>query len=178
MHRAAIFVILLLPAAAAPAAAVICTSDTVPAATLLLPYFEVDLNNPNGVTTLFSINNGSAQAVLTQVVIWSDLAVPVLGFHLYLTGYDTQAINLRDIVLNGNLPQTASAGQDPNDTISPKGPFSQDIDYSSCQGMLPPPNLPSSFTAHLQAALTGGRMYVTVWWARRRPLPSTHSATW
>ena len=35
----------------------ICTIDDVPAATLLLPYFEVDLNSTNGVTTLFSVNN-------------------------------------------------------------------------------------------------------------------------
>jgi hypothetical protein len=157
MHRAASLVIsiLLLPAAAAPAAAVICTSDTVPAATLLLPYFEVDLNSPTGATTLFSVNNGSAQAVLVHVVIWSDLAVPVLGFHLYLTGYDVQSINLRDVIVNGNLPQTASSGQDPNDTISPKGPFSQDINFPSCQGILPPPPLPPQFTAHMQASLTG-----------------------
>jgi len=49
-------------ALAAPMSAVICTIDAVPAATLLLPYFEVDLNNPNGLTTLFSVNNASATA--------------------------------------------------------------------------------------------------------------------
>ncbi|HEX6865177.1 MAG TPA: hypothetical protein VF414_20270, partial [Thermoanaerobaculia bacterium] len=42
--------------------AVIGTIDDVPAATLLLPYFEVDIANQNGVTTLFSINNASATA--------------------------------------------------------------------------------------------------------------------
>ena len=141
--------------AAAPAAAVICTIDAVPAATLLLPYFEVDLNNPNGLTTLFSVNNASATAILVHVVIWSDLSVPVLDFNIYLTGYDVQSVNLRDIIVNGSMPQTASAGQDPSDTISPKGQFSQDINFASCQGILPPPALPSFFTAHLQAALTG-----------------------
>ena len=141
--------------AAAPAAAVICTVDAVPAATLLLPYFEVDLNNPNGLTTLFSVNNASATAILVHVVIWSDLSVPVLDFNIYLTGYDVQSVNLRDIIVNGNVPVTASAGQDPTDTISPKGLFSQDINFASCSGQLPPPPLPSFFTAHLQAALTG-----------------------
>jgi hypothetical protein len=135
--------------------AVICTIDDVPAATLLLPYFEVDLNNPNGLTTLFSINNASATAVLAHVVIWSDLSVPVLDFNIYLTGYDVQSINLRDIIVNGNLPQTASAGQDPSDTISPKGQFSQDINFASCNGQLPPPNIGTLFTTHLQASLTG-----------------------
>jgi hypothetical protein len=140
---------------ASPAAAVICTVDAVPAATLLLPYFEVDLNNPNGLTTLFSVNNASATAVLAHVVVWSDLSVPVLDFNIYLTGYDVQSVNLRDIIVAGNLPQTASDGQDPNDTISPQGLDSQDINFASCTGALPPPALPSFFTAHLQAALTG-----------------------
>jgi hypothetical protein len=142
-------------ALAAPASAVICTMDTVPAATLLLPYFEVDLNNPNGLTTLFSINNASATAILAHVVIWSDLSVPVLDFNVYLTGYDVQSINLRDIIVNGNLPQTASAGQDPLDTISPKGSKSQDINFASCTGQLPPPPLPAIFITHLQNSLTG-----------------------
>ena len=60
-----------------------------------------------------------------------------------------------DILVLGNLPQTASAGQDPNDTISKKGPKSQDINFASCTGILPPPALPSFFIAHLQASLTG-----------------------
>ena len=41
------------------ALAVIGTIDQVPAATLLLPYFEVNLADPNGITTLFSINNAT-----------------------------------------------------------------------------------------------------------------------
>jgi hypothetical protein len=148
--------LLLLPfPVARPAGAAICTIDQVPAATLLLPYFEVDLDNAWGTKTLFSINNASATAVLAHVVLWSDLSVPVLDFNVYLTGYDVQAISLRDIILDGNLPQTASAGQDPTDTISPKGIFSQDINFASCQGNLPIPKLPSTFTDHLQAALTG-----------------------
>jgi|SRR6476661_6985713 len=126
-----------------------------PAATLLLPYFEVDLNNPSGQTTLFSVNNSSPQAVLAQVTVWSDLSVAVLGFNIYLTGYDVQALNLRDILVNGFLPRTASAGQDPADTISPHGPLSQDINFASCSGFLPPPNLSSAFIQHLQLSLTG-----------------------
>jgi hypothetical protein len=142
-------------ALAAPMSAVICTIDAVPAATLLLPYFEVDLNNPNGLTTLFSVNNASATAVLVHVVMWSDLSVPVLDFDVYLTGYDVQSVNLRDIIVNGNLPQTASAGQDPTDTISPKGPLSQDINFASCTGALPLPQLPAIYISHLQNSLTG-----------------------
>jgi len=147
--------LLLLLGRANQAAAVIGTIDQVPAATLLLPYFEVDLTNPNGLTTLFSVNNASATAVLAHVVIWSDLSVPVLDFNIYLTGYDVQTVNLRDIIVNGTLPRTASAGQDPTDTISPHGDFSQDINFASCQGQLPPPALPTNFTDHLKKSLTG-----------------------
>src|SRR4051812_12198127 len=110
-------VLLLAVWSARPAAAVIGTIDDVPAATLLLPYFEVDLNDPLGTNTLFSINNASATAVLAHVVIWSDLSVPVLDFNIYLTGYDVQTVNLRDILVGGKLPRTASDGQDPADVI-------------------------------------------------------------
>jgi hypothetical protein len=137
------------------ASAGVCHPEAVPAATLLLPYFEVNLDDPNGLTTLFSINNAAAPAVLTNVTIWSDLAVPVGRFNVYLTGYDVQTINLRDILIYGNLPQTASLGQDPNDTISPKGSFSQDINFPSCQGVLPPPPVPGFLVDHAQKALTG-----------------------
>ena len=145
---------LLAPVTAGAATPVRKTAPE-PAATLLLPYFEQDLANPNGSTTLFSINNASSQAVLAHVVIWSDLSVPVVAFNIYLTGYDVQTISLRDILINGALPQTASAGQDPNDTISPKGANSQDINFASCTGILPPPPLPASFIQHLQRSLTG-----------------------
>ena len=143
------------------AQAVIGTVDDVPAATLLLPYFEVDLTNSDGVQTLFSVNNASAVAVLAHVVLWSDLSVPVLDFNIYLTGYDVQTVNLRDILVNGTLPRTASDGQDlgdtadPNDGISNQGVFSQDINFASCTGQLPPPALPASFIDHLQTSLTG-----------------------
>ena len=156
MKKLALAVALLgLLVAGQGAQAVIGTVDDVPAATLLLPYFEVDLTSADGVQTLFSVNNASATAVLAHVVLWSDLSVPVLDFNIYLTGYDVQTVNLRDIIVNGTLPRTASAGQDPGDTISHKGVFSQDINFASCTGQLPPPALPASFIDHLQKSLTG-----------------------
>lgn len=140
---------------ATPALADIGTLDNVPGSTLLLPYFEVDLGNANGQTTLFSVNNATATATLTNVTLWSDDGVPVLAFNLYLVGFDVQSINVRDL-LGGKLPQTASAGQDPTDTISPKGPLSQDINFASCTGILPPPQtLPQATIDDLQAAFIG-----------------------
>jgi len=122
---------------AAPARAVIGTLDQVPSATLLLPYFEVDLANSQGVNTLLSINNASASAVVAQIVVYGDLSVPTAAFNLYLTGYDVQTISMRDI-LNGVLPQTSGAG-------------------GACSGvpLLPPSPVPPGFAAHMLAAHTG-----------------------
>jgi hypothetical protein len=145
-----------------PAGALICTIDDVPAATLLLPYFEVDLRDANGINTLFSVNNASATAVLAHVVVWTDLSVPVLDFNIYLTGYDVQTVSMRAI-LEGSLPQTASDGQDPTDEISPQGLFSQDINFASCTGQLPYNALPANFVAHLQSTLTGGPSTLALW---------------
>ena len=144
-----------LLAAGRGAQAVIGTVDAVPAATLLLPYFEVDLTNPDGVNTLFSINNASATAILAHVTLWTDLSVPTFDFNVYLTGYDVQTVSVRDL-FNGIVPRTASDAQDPTDTISPQGSFSQDVTFASCSGQLPPPAVaPASFITHLRAAHTG-----------------------
>jgi len=142
-------------AATIPAAAIVCTADAVPGATLLLPYFEVNLDDPNGLTTLFSVDNASATAVLVHAVVWSDLSVPVASFNVYLTGYDVQTLNLRDLLVHGSLPQTATAGQDPGDFLSPKGAYSQDLNFASCDGRLPPPPMSAAELAAVQAALTG-----------------------
>ena len=116
-----------------------------PATTLLFPYFEVDLDNVNGTTTVINITNASATAILAHVTIWSDLGVPLLQFDNYLTGYDVVSLNLRDILVNGTFPQDASAGQDPSDQRSPQGQFSQDINFASCTGSLPKPPLPAQW---------------------------------
>ncbi|HEV2843800.1 MAG TPA: hypothetical protein VG477_03060 [Thermoanaerobaculia bacterium] len=156
MKRALLVVLLgaCLGAGTPPAAARTCAVDVVPAATLLLPYFEVDLANASGRTTLFSVSNASDRGILAHVVLWTDLGVPTLAFDVYLTGYDVQTINLRD-VFAGQLPRTASDGQDPQDTISPQGEFSQDINYANCTGLMPPPPLQANFVDHLRRAHRG-----------------------
>lgn len=156
MKRALLAVLLgaLLSAGTPPASARTCASDVVPAATLLLPYFEVDLGNASGRTTLFSVNNVVDRAVLTHVVLWTDLGVPTLAFDLYLTGFDVQTINLRD-VFSGQLPRTASHSQDPSDTISPQGELSQDVSFASCAGVLPPPAPSAAVVDHLRKAHQG-----------------------
>lgn len=137
----------LLLAAAPPAAGEICALDDAPGATLLLPWFEVDLFEPDGATTLFSIVNAAPEAHVVRVTVWSDLAVPVLWFDVALTGWDVQTINLRD-VLAGTLPSTGGAH-------SPGGDFSEDGPFPGCDTILPYPPLTAGEVAELRAALTG-----------------------
>ncbi len=142
-----------------PGAAEICTIDDVPAATLLLPYFEVDLGNTtSGVNTLFSINNASASAAVAHVTLWTDQSIPTLDFDIYLTGYDVQTLSVRDL-FNGNLPRTADDGADPTDTISPQGLFSQDINFPGssgpCVAAYTNPVLDNFRITNLRAAHTG-----------------------
>jgi hypothetical protein len=154
---AAVFSLVFLIAVGGRAFAGVEIVSDQPSASLLLPYFEVNLDNPSGANTLMTINNASATATLAHVVIWSDLSVPSLEFLVYLTGYDVYTLNLGDLFINGILPQTASAGQDPRDTISPKGQLSQDINFASCNGLLPygPRPVTGVQLTGLQDALTG-----------------------
>src|SRR5438093_9871409 len=109
-----------------------CDIGTAPAATLLLPYFEVDFKSQQGTarTTLFTITNVSNLPQIAHVVVWTDWSFPVLDFNIFLTGYDVQAINLYDVIARGiiappsgtssntTVPSNPSAGSTPfdNDT--------------------------------------------------------------
>ncbi len=108
----------------------LCTIDAVPAATLLLPYFEVSLQPIPGideveadtyVDTFFSVNNASASPTVAHVVLWGDWSLPSIDFDIFLTGYDVETVSLGDLFNNGNLPITAHANNDPDDLISPHG---------------------------------------------------------
>jgi len=80
-----------------------CDIAVLPAATLLLPYFEVDFNTPQVVArqTLFTIQNTTAMPQIARVTLWTDGAYPMLTFNIFLTGYDVQGINLYDIFVRG-----------------------------------------------------------------------------
>src|SRR5438876_9158832 len=75
-----------------------CDIAVLPAATLLLPYFEVETTAAagTGTTTLFTVTNTSRYPQIAHVTLWTDWAFPVLVFDLFLTGYDVQGINLFD----------------------------------------------------------------------------------
>jgi hypothetical protein len=149
--------------AATPATADLCTIEATPAATLLLPYFEVDITDTNGVDTFFSINNASDESVMTHVILWTDLSVEALDFNVYLTGYDVQTIGLGLIIRDGILPVTGDANQYSNrGAFSELHPGEQDeVDgYPGCAAIDFPyaePELSAEFLEqHLQPILTGG----------------------
>src|SRR5215216_1332535 len=57
-----------------------CDISVAPAATLLLPYFEVDIDDPAGETTLFTITNVSNEDQIAHVTLWTDYSFPVIDF--------------------------------------------------------------------------------------------------
>jgi hypothetical protein len=81
----------------------LCDIAVTPAATLLLPYFVVDLNPPaaDARSTVFNVINVSPQPQIARATIWTDWAYPVLSFNIPLTGYDVEAVDVRDLILRG-----------------------------------------------------------------------------
>ena len=88
---------------ARPAAAVIGANDVVPAATLLLPYFEVDTAASADSTTVFSVHNTTPAPVIAHATLWTDLGRETIGFNILLTGFDSQRLDLRDLFVDGSL---------------------------------------------------------------------------
>ncbi len=86
-----------------------CEIGVAPAATLLLPYFEVDLDDPNGETTIFTITNTTKLDRIARVTLWTDFAFPVLTFNVPLNGYGMQSISLYDVIARGLIARNASA---------------------------------------------------------------------
>lgn len=135
-----------------------CDISNAPAATLLLPVFEVDINNTNkstAVDTLFTITNTSHIPQIAHITVWTDWSVPVLDFNVWLTGYDVQSISLYDIIARGLLPGGGSE--------EPEGDLSADEDSNpnhrgdavdTCFDL--PTQVPPTILADLRTALTTG----------------------
>src|SRR5438270_11565527 len=85
-----------------------CDVTVGPAATLLLPYFEVEFLNRTQ-NTLFTITNVTRLPQIAHVTIWTDWSYPVLTFNIYLTGYDVQGISMNQI-LSGTIAQPNGTG--------------------------------------------------------------------
>lgn len=143
-RSAALALAALLPAAFLPQTAlaqssVIPLPDHGPGATLLIPYAEVDLNAPDGRTTLFTVGNALDHPVLAHAVLWSDWGAPVHAWDIYLGPNALQSYNLRDLVAYGQLPTTGD----------PAGPSGR------CASPIATPSLGAEALLALQQQLTG-----------------------
>jgi hypothetical protein len=119
-----------------------CDIGVAPAATLLLPYFEVDLGTAGtGRTTVFSITNVSPYAQIAHVTLWTDWSFPVLDFNIFLTGYDVQPINLFDVIARGLIGGTTGTGigssASPNAASSTTGFQPNRINSATATGLNP-----------------------------------------
>ncbi len=87
-----------------------CDIGLAPAATLLLPYFQVDLGGTaeTAHTTVFSVVNVSPYPQIARVTIWTDWAYPAYMFSLFLTGYDVRSVDLREVLVRGVRPTRTS----------------------------------------------------------------------
>jgi hypothetical protein len=131
-----------------------CDIGTAPAATLLLPYFEVDLSNPAGETTLFTVTNVVSVPQIARVTLWTDLSYPVLTFNLFLTGYDVQSINLHDVLARGQIASETSIESEAG-VRSADNDTNPMHDVPLCTGA--PNSLPVRVLEDLRSALTVGR---------------------
>jgi len=131
-----------------------------PAATLLLPYFEVDFTAPatTATTTLFTVTNVSELPQIAHVTVWTDLSFPVLDFNLFLTGYDVQAINMYDIIARGVIAPASGTTN-----LTTPGSRSEDNDANpnflpsaDAQCSVLPGNIPAGILADLRSGLTTG----------------------
>lgn len=143
--RRYLFLAFVLLLCCIPLAARLRTIDLVPSATLLIPYWETDPFDPDGVDTLVTIQNASATAIVAHVTVWTDYGIPTTTFDFYLTGYDQETFSMR-AAMNRFVPITADDGDDPTDTISPQGDLSQDINFP---GILTGPEICTPPNIHL-----------------------------
>jgi len=128
-----------------------CDISVSPAATLLLPHFEVEfaqLDRSRALNTLFTITNTVRFSQIAHITIWTDWSFPVIDFNVYLTGYDVAGISLYDIIANGIiLPPPPQLGS--GYLVSFRGTLSAPDSDSSGAGILANPN-------HLLDAYSGG----------------------
>jgi hypothetical protein len=153
-----------------------CDISVIPAATLLLPIFDVNLTAAAGAsdTTLFTITNVSALPQIAHVTVWTDWSFPVLDFNIFLTGYDVQSINLYDVLVRGIIAPGGPGTSSTNTTISPLAPqgsatsgstpFDNDdnpniddfVIDNTCAGTNLPGALPPELMDAVRTALTTG----------------------
>jgi hypothetical protein len=144
------FILALLLACGASAATTTRNDDScdiavLPAATLLLPYFEVDLDD-GSQTTLLTITNVTNTDAVARITLWTDRGYPVFSFSVFLTGYDVQSLSLYDILGRGVIAHDAA----------PRGEFSDPNPAIGFCDVVP--RISEEALARIQSALTAGKL--------------------
>lgn len=132
-----------------------CDITVSPAATLLLPYFEVDVAKPvnDAANTIFTVVNTSRLPQIVRVTIWTDYGVPAFWFNVFLTGYDAQPISMYDVIVRGVLPATASSEAHGSRSASTNSKL---VSLDACTDL--GGTISDSVLSSLRAALTTGEV--------------------
>jgi hypothetical protein len=131
-----------------------CDIKVGPAATLLLPHFEVDVSGGSGQTTLFTVTNVTRYPQIAHVTLWTDYAYPVMTLNLYLGGYDVQTINLADVLIRNTVapPNGATSSTTPGSLSATTNPnLRASLDCANIPGVLP-----ATIMETVRKALTSG----------------------
>lgn len=137
-----------------------CDISLLPAATLLLPYFEVSPVQGEQ-TTIVTVTNTGALPQAARVTLWTDFGYPVISFSVYLTGYDVQSLDLHDVIFRGRIAPDAGTGSDRSavgelSRRNPTTPFDNpQLVESSCAQLVV--QLPSAFMVRMGEAFRLGR---------------------
>jgi hypothetical protein len=140
-----------------------CDIAVMPAATLLLPYFEVSLTESlsTAKTTIFTLTNVTKLPQIAHITIWTDYAFPVIDFNVFLTGYDVQSINLYDIFVRGVIaPSSGTSNETEEGAWSAQNDANPNFLPSASQNCSQLPGyIPASLVEEMQRALTTGRYF-------------------
>ncbi|HJW92060.1 MAG TPA: hypothetical protein VJ901_00445 [Thermoanaerobaculia bacterium] len=132
-----------------------CDISTSPAATLLLPYFEVEIDKhvSDAKNTIFSVINTTRMPQIARVTVWSDQGYPALWFNIFLTGFGVQGISLYDLVGRGQIPETSSlAPHGLKSASNSDNPRFVNLENCSASGGA----LPQDVLTSVQSVLTNG----------------------
>lgn len=133
------------------------TIDVVPAATLLVPHFAVDMAGCGSgsfteFTTLVTISNPRSAPTIVQLTFWTDTSFATVDYMIYLDGFDIVSANLADMFCDGIIPQTGPG-------LNTPGPYSDAaIDFPMCADFFPPGTLSVNIMARLVNGHTGEEM--------------------
>jgi hypothetical protein len=100
-------------AIASTAGAITCTVDQRPAATLLVPYFQVSYDTDGALISsgigardvIVTFGNASTAPMIAHVSVWSRESVLKLDFNVALTAFDIESFRMSD-VLSGVIPSS------------------------------------------------------------------------